>query len=112
MLLNVAERNINGQMKLSVRTYTPASVFANKYCPINEEVSRKNKVLANPRTRQDSIVRRIVRWMSVWFFCAFACEMDGSSITDTEFVSTDGKRIIGIAIPVKIPKILKASSFE
>ena len=90
----------------------PASVFANKYFPIMEYVSRKNKVLANPRTRQDSIVRRIVRWMSAWFFCAFACEMDGSSITETELVSTDGKRIIGIAMPVRMPKMPRASSLE
>ena len=38
--------------------------------------------------------------------------VDGSSITETELVSTDGKRIIGIAMPVRMPKMPRASSLE
>ena len=43
-------------------------------------------------------------------FSACACAIDGNSITANELLIADGKRINGIAIPDKIPYMLKASA--
>ena len=80
------------------------------YVPIHSEVNKKTKVQrepnAMPQQRAPFMVSK-TRWLSPF---AFASDMRGSSNTDSELVRTPGKKITDIAIPVNIPKWLKASS--
>ena len=58
----------------------------------------------------------MVRWIAFWIvlsLCvAWASEIVGSRITETEFVMTEGNIIIAKDIPVSTPKTLKASDCE
>ena len=109
MLVSVVDRNKKGQIQLRVLIKVPASVFSKTYSPIRRPDSRKNSVLIRPRIIQDSMVFLIARKMSVWSCLAFASEIAGSSMTATELVRTFGNRIMGNAIPVRMPNTLKAS---
>ena len=109
ILLKVVERNKKGQIQPRVVIKVPAREFRKMNSPIKCPDKRKTNVLIRPRIIQDSMVFFIVLKIRVWFFCSYASETAGKSITATEPVKTLGKRIMGSAMPVKMPKTLKAS---
>ena len=70
---------------------------------MKEPESRSMIVQSSPSARQHSTVARTVLWMRAVLWDAFACEMVGSSRTETEFVRTVGKRMTESAMPVRMP---------
>ncbi len=110
MLVNAVETYRNGHSHESITIYEPASVLWKKSVPISSPNTINMHMQSHPIRRLYFVANVTDFLILVKFFSAWACAIDGSSITANELLIADGKRIKGIAIPDKMPYMLNASA--
>ena len=89
--------------KLNIQINFPASALPNRTSPIHFPKIKKPKVHREPKSRLPKIVSRMLFLMRSVSLRLSASEISGKTMTEIEFVSTVGKKMIESAIPVRMP---------
>jgi len=103
ILIKVVFAYIKGQIQARVTINFPAVPLWNSKFPIKLPVNRKPAVQRQPRKKTQPVTFLISPIKALRLFCVCTSAMVGRSMVAMEPVSAEGKKIQGIAIPVRTP---------
>ena len=99
----VEERYKKGQIKLSVAIKPETNVLWNMCWPANLLILRKKIVQKIPKEELKRIAVLVILFNFSIFFSSWALATIGSKRTLNELDRAEGKKMSGIAMPVKTP---------